>query len=193
MFPLKPYDQLTDPQRLWFLSLAMTDLGLARKWAALVAKAPEQLGASEFVNALHDAAVVSYCRPFSGCNLPNEERRTLLPPQVAFGGDAPALHVQIKDLRNEVIAHNDMRRKDVLSLRLDDTDDGNVYWRVVTQGAGLSPEAIPQFVELCSRAINQLYRIVAPMMHEHVSVLPIGGVFNVREWLMAQLPTDPGV
>ena len=31
MFPLKPYDQLSDPQRLWFLSVAMTDLGLAQK------------------------------------------------------------------------------------------------------------------------------------------------------------------
>ena len=57
-----------------------------------------------------------------------------------------------------------MRRKDVLALRLDDKPDGSVFWRVFTGGAGLAPEAMPQFVDLCGRAIHQLYGIVAPMM-----------------------------
>src|SRR3569833_68196 len=113
----KRYADLTEIQKLWILSVAYDDLNRAMQVAGSATTIPGE-GVDAIYGGLHDAAVVRYMRPFAGCNLPDEDAKVNLPPLVAFGTEqVPEIHRHARELRNQVVAHSDMTRREVEAIR----------------------------------------------------------------------------
>jgi hypothetical protein len=130
----KDYADLSGLQRLWFLSLALTDLQQAHAAYAVAVAYMRQQNVPhrrELYECFHDAIVTRYMRPFSECRLPDEKRKTRLPPHVVYGDVIPAEQALIKDMRNQIVAHSDMNNKDVQVNRLRD-EDGRAKWDTFT-------------------------------------------------------------
>jgi hypothetical protein len=182
--PFKSYNDLTENQELWFLSVAYDDLHRAMQAAGFAATYPlyaQGDGNDALYGALHDAAIVRYMRPFCGCNLPDERRKVALPASIAFGNEEiPEIHRHAKELRHQVIAHSDMQVRDVRATRLPNGAAGE-RWQVETSGAIFGPPQMPLFLAHCEAVRNRVHARVQPMMHQRMAGLAVGQQLNLRE------------
>jgi len=180
----KRFEDLTNKQRLWFLSLAYTDIEMARTALACMLAIRNAPGweTSSVYNCIHDAAIVRYVRPFCGCNLFDEQKKVRLPNDIAFGGEIPpAMHTEVMSVRHRIVAHTDMQAKEVRVHRKPNAVDGAHVWSVETSGLLFHLRWAAGFLEHCTSVIQRLHAVVQPLMAVQMGRIEIGSTRNLRD------------
>ena len=118
--------------RLWFLSLAVADMNASETAARL---ALEQLSKRQQDERLHDAlveaAVVRYFRPFTKCRLPDETGSIRLPEAFVPSGFED-LHKLIASTRDQNAAHSDMSIRPSFIRRYRRSPERPLMWQAFT-------------------------------------------------------------
>src|SRR5690349_3450679 len=111
------FDELDPPTKLVFLTVACTDIDLAKEaaWYALSVKdlvEPKERQ-DQLARALADAAVIRYCRPFMFNNI-SDKHKTRLPHRFcgSLTMNQQYLHDEFMRMRNSAAAHSDFSERE---------------------------------------------------------------------------------
>lgn len=179
-----PFDSLDAAHRLWFLTLLYNDLKLARlaitEALALARQGHDDQSQDGLYSCFHDAAVVRYARGFLTCRLPGGKTTTKLPERFSFPHPPlSVMHAKVIAMRHSVVAHIDMRRKEVVLRKVKEVGEKD-RWQIIPSGAHLPPSAMMFFLSICNIVIDNIVRETRPLIDERVATMKVGDVLDLR-------------
>jgi hypothetical protein len=129
--------------RLWFLTLAVADMNASETAAR---SAMEQLSVRDrkderIYDALVEAAVVRYFRPFKRCKLPDGKGSIRLTAALVPAGYED-LHALIEATRDQSTAHSDMTVRPSYIRRHRRTSNSPLMWQAFTTSSSIDEFAV---------------------------------------------------
>jgi len=183
---MPPLAEVPPLQKFWFLSVADNDIRLARQAALLAIERSRAIAERAWATdlaygAVHDAAIVRYCRPFTGCELPGGGRTRLPAAEFARHEGIPReFHQRLMDIRNEVVAHSDLGTKEVVVVRLP-AEDGAFRWNLLSSGEIFDPHGMNALRVQCDAVLGVIRERLGPLLRQHGDALNVGGQINLRD------------
>lgn len=142
-------EHLPENLRLWFLSLASSDLGRSEE----AARSAAHLGNLGQFNTAHcesliEIAVIRYARPFTNCRLPGGAARTRLPIDVVPNDDnTRQFHQMLIGIRDQSAAHSDLTVREA-RIELVQNGRNGVVWRGHVSSDSLSRPQVDRLADL---------------------------------------------
>lgn len=158
----KMLENLTPNLRLWFFSLASSDLGKSEE-AARSAVELGDLGQfdTEHARALIEIAVIRYARPFKACRLPGKAGQTRLPQDIVpQEGNTPQFHKMLLGIRDQSAAHSDLTVREV-RIELARVNGAERVWLGHTSSDSLRRPQVERLAELALA----MRRIILPELN----------------------------
>jgi hypothetical protein len=177
--PLVDFDSLNCEVRLWFLAIFQRDIREARFFAqdalAMAAAGIDDRDPHSLYCRSHDAAIVRYARCFLACRLPNGAAATRLPDRYLFEGTPLAvMHNQVIAARHGIVAHADMRERQVTLTKFHESAAEPNRWQINTSNGNLPPTALMHFASLCELHRKKVVEEIVPLVESRLSVMKIG-------------------